>query len=57
MRYEVRVSENGSFQIELSPIRKRVGVAYMVLKVLPGEGEFDGIIEAELITGPTQIAP
>jgi hypothetical protein len=67
VRYEVRVTGRGSFEIELeeppkegkplpdeSPTRQRAGVSYMVLKVLPGEGRFDGIIEAERIAGPGQ---
>jgi hypothetical protein len=65
--YQVRETGRGSFELELdkppeegkplpdeSPTRKRAGVSYMVLKVLPGEGGFGGIIEVERITGPGQ---
>jgi hypothetical protein len=58
--YEVRVSDGSRFEIELDepPIEGGAidpgSMVYKVLRVLPGEGEFDGIIEVEGRAGPAE---
>ena len=62
MRYEVRVvSDESQFEIERDepPVEGEAiapgSMVYKVLRVLPGEGEFDGIIEVEWQAGPTRV--
>jgi hypothetical protein len=58
VRYEVRVPGRGAFEIELDEPPKKgdmlrpFSMLYEVMRVLPAEGDFDGIIEAEWRGGP-----
>jgi hypothetical protein len=61
MRYQVLVVSDGSrFDVERAePPREGEAIApgsmvYRVLRLLPGDEEYDGIIEAEWQAGPAQ---
>jgi hypothetical protein len=62
VRYEVRVVSDGSrFEIERdkAPVEGDVlapgSMVYKVVRVLHGEGEFDGLIDVELQAGPGEV--
>lgn len=56
----MRVSDGSRFEIELDepPVAGKTldpfNMVYEVTAVLPGEGDFDGIIEARWVAGPGQ---
>jgi hypothetical protein len=60
VRYEVRVSDGSCFEIEreeppaVGEMLAPFTMVYEVMRVLPGEGDFDAIIKAEWRAGPAQ---
>jgi hypothetical protein len=65
MRYDVRVrphsgGQGGRFEHEQDePLEKGAilnpgGMVYRVVSVLPGEADFDAVIDAEWLAGPAQ---